>query len=237
MAGALELLAREVTPSQALKLASSLEIDGHVAKAQRLLPDSSSARALLATCLDEIGPTALASVLRGFSAAARGSSTNLRAVWSGPTFPGDGDHTTGALSHLIDEATEDVFASTFSATTDSGFVSALWRAVARGVQTTLLLDSTINDGKTAEMLRSKLAGARLLRYRHPDGGYGAQHSKVVIADSAAAFVTSANFSQAGSERNLETGVLVRDSEFASRMRQRFSALRQAGAILDLDGGS
>jgi phosphatidylserine/phosphatidylglycerophosphate/cardiolipin synthase-like enzyme len=233
MADPVVALAASLTPATAKKLASSLEIDGKLSKALAQLPDDSASRDLLAVCHDLLGAKALASVLRGFAVSASTQSRDIRPVWSGPTFDGDGDHTTSALAHLIDDAVEDVFASTYSATADSAFVKALWRAIARGVRTTLLVDSTVNDGKTAAMLQTKLAGARFWTFVPADGGYGKQHSKVVIVDSRSAFVTSANLSDAAAEKNLEAGVIIHDAEFASRMRQRFTKLREAGAVTEL----
>jgi len=229
---AIEKLARTVSPSLALKLASSLEIDGSLAKASTKLADALS-RELFAECFAVLGPANLAAVLRGFSAAAKANGTDLRAVWSGPTFPGDGDHTTAALAHLIDDATEDVFASTYSASSNSAYLKALWRSVARGVKTTMVIDPKLNGGKTAAFLQAQLHGARFLGFRPgPDGGI--QHSKVVIVDSRAVFITSANLSEAAHERNLETGVMIRDPDFASTIRQRFGALLSEGHLYKLD---
>jgi len=222
-----------LSPATALKVASSLEIDGRLSKALDKVPSDSPTAAALIAGFKAVGGPTLADILRGFAAAAQTNATDIRAVWSGPSFNGDGDHTTSAIAHLIDSSNEDVFASTYSATPDSEFVKALWRAIARGVRTTLLVDSTVNSGKTASMLRAKLAGARFWTYRRPDGQYAAQHSKVVIVDSRSAFVTSANLSAAAAERNLEAGVVIHDVAFASNMRQRFIKLREHGAITDL----
>lgn len=233
MAGTLERLAGALSPSQAAKLASSLEIDGSLLKASATLPyPADLARVLFAESYDDLGPTTLARVLRGFAASARANATDLRPVWSGPSFPGDGDHTTAALAHLIDEATEEVFASTYSASPDSLYLKALWRAVARQVKTTLLLDTTINDGKTAAWLQKKLTGARFLGFKPGPHG-GIQHSKVVVVDSRIAFITSANLSEAAHERNLEAGVIVREPGFASALRQRFAALQASGHLYPL----
>ena len=226
-------LAAALTPAAALKVASSLEIDGRLSKALEKLPHGSRATTLLKAAYQAVGGDVLAAVLRGFALAAQRNATDIRAVWSGPTFDGDGDHTTSAIAHLIDDAKEDVFASTYSATPDSEFVKALWKAIARGVRTTLLVDSTVNNGGTATMLRSKLTGARFWTYKAPGGQYGLQHSKVVIVDSRSAFVTSANLSTAGAEKNLEAGVVIHDVEFASNMRQRFTRLWEHGAVTDL----
>lgn len=231
MVGVFERLAAGLTPSQARRVASSLRIDGNVNRAAARLPHD--AGAALCAAFESVGASTLADVLSGFAAAVESGSVDLRPVWSGPTFEGDGDHTTAALAHLIDEATEDVFASTYSASTNSLYVQALWRAVARGVRTTLLLDADINGGKTVAMLQRRLSGARFLGFRPGPGG-GVQHSKVVIIDSRAAFITSANLSEAAHERNLEVGVIVRDPDFASGIRRRFTELRSAGHVYALD---
>ena len=221
-----------VTPSQAVMVASSLEIDGNVSRAAALLATDGARDALHLSC-DAFGTAPLAAILRGFSAVARKSAMSVRPVWSGPSFPGDEDHTTAAVANLIDSAKEDVLASTYSASPDSAFVLALWRAIARGVRTTLVVDTHIRDGETATMLRKKLNGARFLAYRL-EGAYGRQHSKVVVIDSQIALVTSANLSVAGAENNLEAGLLVRDIDLASRMRRRFQSLESAGHLVALD---
>lgn len=224
-------LAQSLTPTQATGIAASLEIDRRLEYAISVLPHGSPAIGLLQDALSLLGDTVLlAATLRGFAAAAARSANPPRAVWSGPTFEGDSDHTTAAVAHLIDEATEDVFASTYSATMGSPFTDALWRAIARGVSVTILLEVE-NMKSTAIELRNELAGASFLKYVAPAGGYGVQHSKVVIIDSSIALVTSANFSAAAAHRNLEAGALIRDPEFASKMRQRFNSLRANGVLI------
>ncbi|MEV7576558.1 MULTISPECIES: DISARM system phospholipase D-like protein DrmC [unclassified Microbacterium] len=235
MPEAIEKLAMAISPSLALKLASSLEIDGNLAKASAKLATGPS-QALLAECFTALGGVNLAAVLRGFSAAARSNGTDLRAVWSGPSFAGDGDHTTAAIAHLIDEATEDVFASTYSASSDSAYVHSLWRAVARGVKTTVLVDADLNDGKTAAWMQEKLHGARFLGFKPGPLG-GVQHSKVIVVDSSSAFITSANLSKAAHEKNLEAGVIIRDPDFASSVRRRYSTLLSEGHLYVLDSTS
>lgn len=230
MKDALSQLASTLTASQATSIAASLEIDGRLDRAVSFLPNSSPALILLEKALSMLRePTLLASVLRGFAAAAERAPVPPRLVWSGPAFPGDADHTTAAVAHLVDEAKEDVLASTYSASVGSPFVEALWRAIARGVSVTLVLEEA-KMAETAAALQQKLQGARFLRYIAPNGDYGIQHSKVVVVDSAFALVTSANFSDAAAHRNLETGVLVRDPGFASSIRQRFKSLHKAGFL-------
>jgi phosphatidylserine/phosphatidylglycerophosphate/cardiolipin synthase-like enzyme len=229
----LALLAKTLTASQATSIAASLEIDGRLDNALAAFPHSAHpAVGLLDDALTELGDASiLASVLRGFASAATVANPP-RAVWSGPTFDGDSDHTTSAVAHLIDDATEDVFASTFSATLGSPFVEALWRAIARGVSVTVLVEAS-RMKETVAKLQQFLSGATFLAYVPPFGDYGIQHSKVVIVDSSIALISSANFSDAAAHRNLEAGVLIRDPVFASGVRQRFASLRTSGALAQL----
>lgn len=227
-------LALAITPSQATSIAASLEIDGRLDYAVSALPNGSHPAVAL---LDEAvvllgGVSSLAAVLRGFAAAGSKSSGTPRAVWSGPSFQGDSDHTTAAIAHLIDQATEDVFASTFSATSPSPFIDALWRAIARGVSVTVLVEM-VHMKSTLAALQRSLVGATFLGYVAPAGEYGIQHSKVVLVDSSIAFVTSANFSDAAAHRNLETGVTISDPDFATKVRQRFRSLKAHGFLVDL----
>lgn len=56
------------------------------------------------------------------------------------------------------------------------------------------------------------------------------HAKCVVVDDARSFVSSANFSQAGQERNIEAGVVVDDAALAHQITAQFDALVQAGAV-------
>jgi phosphatidylserine/phosphatidylglycerophosphate/cardiolipin synthase-like enzyme len=223
-----------MSPTQATSVAASLEIDGRLDYALATLPGQAHpASPLLGAALHRLGSTDnLASVLRGFAAVSTKAPNPPRAVWSGPSFDGDSDHTTAAIARLIDEATEDVFASTYSATSDSPFVDALWRAIARGVTVTVLLDAGTNVSAAVRTLSRRLDGAHFLKYI-PEGSYGLQHSKIVVIDSNAAFITSANLSEAAAHRNLEGGVLIRDPTFASGVRSRFKKLQSVGVLVPL----
>ncbi len=55
------------------------------------------------------------------------------------------------------------------------------------------------------------------------------HAKCVVVDGRTAFVSSANFTEAAQERNIEVGVLVRSPIVAERLVAFFSALISTGA--------
>jgi phosphatidylserine/phosphatidylglycerophosphate/cardiolipin synthase-like enzyme len=60
------------------------------------------------------------------------------------------------------------------------------------------------------------------------------HAKCVVADRRVALVTSANFTEAAQERNIEAGVVVRSERFASRLADHFDALAEKGVLRRLD---
>lgn len=65
----------------------------------------------------------------------------------------------------------------------------------------------------------------------PDPGPRAcLHAKCIVVDDARSFVSSANFTEAAQERNIETGVLIDDPSFARGLRDQFEALVTAGLL-------
>jgi len=59
------------------------------------------------------------------------------------------------------------------------------------------------------------------------------HAKCVVVDRRVALVTSANFTEAAQERNIEAGVVVRSPRFAARLADHFHALAEDGALIRL----
>lgn len=56
------------------------------------------------------------------------------------------------------------------------------------------------------------------------------HAKCIVVDNARAFLSSANFSQAGHDRNIEAGVVLDDPALARQLTAQFDALVHAGAV-------
>lgn len=50
------------------------------------------------------------------------------------------------------------------------------------------------------------------------------HAKCIVVDGERAFVTSANFTEAAQQRNIEAGVLVENKQFAKALREQFDML-------------
>ena len=57
------------------------------------------------------------------------------------------------------------------------------------------------------------------------------HAKCVVVDGRWVFVTSANFTEAAQERNIEVGLLSRSAALAARVAGHFESLDAAGALV------
>lgn len=63
------------------------------------------------------------------------------------------------------------------------------------------------------------------------------HAKCVIVDDAHVFLTSANFTQAGQQRNLEAGLLLDNPTLARDLTAQFDALVRTAALLPIHPAS
>jgi phosphatidylserine/phosphatidylglycerophosphate/cardiolipin synthase-like enzyme len=63
------------------------------------------------------------------------------------------------------------------------------------------------------------------------------HAKCVVIDRQLAFVSSANFTEAAQERNIEVGVLIRSESFAAALADQFEVLATQGILMPLSVGS
>ncbi|MCB9591140.1 MAG: phospholipase [Sandaracinaceae bacterium] len=62
----------------------------------------------------------------------------------------------------------------------------------------------------------------------PPPPYSILHAKCVVVDGRRAFVSSANFTKQGQERNIEVGVLLQDPAFARHLAQQWMSLVNGG---------
>lgn len=61
------------------------------------------------------------------------------------------------------------------------------------------------------------------------------HAKCIVVDRKIAFVSSANFTEAAQERNIEAGVLIDAPSFAEQLEGHFDALSQSGVLVRVFG--
>ena len=61
------------------------------------------------------------------------------------------------------------------------------------------------------------------------------HAKAVVVDGRWTLLTSANFTEAGQERNIEAGVVIDDRRLAERVARQFDQFVEAGILRRLGG--
>jgi phosphatidylserine/phosphatidylglycerophosphate/cardiolipin synthase-like enzyme len=66
-----------------------------------------------------------------------------------------------------------------------------------------------------------------------DATTGVLHAKGVVVDDEAVFVTSANFTEAALDRNIEVGMLSRDRTLAASLALHFHVLIERELLLPL----
>jgi len=62
---------------------------------------------------------------------------------------------------------------------------------------------------------------------------GVLHAKAVVTDDEAVFITSANFTEAALDRNIEMGLLMRDAALAASVTSHFRGLIERGMLSPL----
>jgi cardiolipin synthase len=174
-------------------------------------------------------------------------------VWSGPEVPGlHARDTRRVYEELVTSAGHSLWISTYAYYDGPQAFKSLagqMQAVPQ-LQVTLLLNIQRRSGETAQPEQLVVRFAERF-WRHdwpgsrdpavfydprslePDAPGGILHAKAVIADEEAAFITSANLTEAAFDRNIEVGVLTRDRALAASLARHFRTLIERGLLLPL----
>jgi cardiolipin synthase len=162
-------------------------------------------------------------------------------VWTGPSTNDVQPRMTPAvIEELAAMSRTTLWVVSFAAYKVPAVVDALGAAADRGVDVRLVLE-TKDDSKGALTFDAATAFAKIrdrvsvFLWPHDqrpviDGGHAAMHAKTVIADSEAAFVTSANLTGTALTGNMELGLLVRGGSTPRRLATHFQRLLEAGVF-------
>lgn len=175
----------------------------------------------------------------------------LELVWTGPDAPGPVSRDTSVVVRdLLASATRSVLVATFAVHQGRDVFAPLARVLterpALRVRLVLNIPRPYLDERSDDALVTA-AVRRLFEDEWPGAGRpevyydpralsrearerASQHAKCVVVDERVALVTSANFTEAAQERNLEAGVLLADAAFARRLEGHFDALIVAGLL-------
>jgi phosphatidylserine/phosphatidylglycerophosphate/cardiolipin synthase-like enzyme len=176
-------------------------------------------------------------------------------VWTGPETFGVTNRDTGVVVRdLFGSAEREVLVAGFAVYQGRSIFSGLAERMAElpGLQVRLFLDVQRHpmDKSPSEELVRRFAerfrshewpGAKLPelyydpRSLDPDAvKRSSLHAKCVVVDRCTALVTSANFTEAAQERNIEVGALIRDGRFAVRLASHFDSLADVGLLRRVD---
>ena len=165
-------------------------------------------------------------------------------VWSGPEVPGlHARDTRRVYDEVIGSATRSIWACTYAFFDGPRAFEALAEKMdsQRELEVTLLLNIERKRGDTtaADYLVRRFA-ERFWKRDWPGssqpwvfydprsleagGAEGVLHAKGVVADEEVAFITSANFTEAALDRNIEMGLLSRDRHLALTVVRHFQTL-------------
>ena len=228
---------------------SALSLRDHIAAAHAVP---------IAQCLGELiardmPPLHIALLLRAFAAgaqAAAGSSLLVEVVVSGPDATGGARDTGVVMRQLFGKARERVLAVGFAVRQGKSVFKTLADRLDNdeSLEATLCIDARRQYGDTSidrdilrrfanEFVRNEWPGNRLPRVYYDPRSLGpagrtasSMHAKCVVIDGTEALVTSANFTEAAQERNIELGLLVDSRSVARRIEEHFMSLIQQGNL-------
>lgn len=185
-----------------------------------------------------VGPAEIAAAFRGAAevAALMDGSGAIELVWTGPkTGLIPTRRTEQVILEVIESAKDDVFLVTYVFYKASSIVEALNAAVGRGVNVSVLLESSTEHGgaikgDSVKAMAEAVPGANIYVWdaaaKQPDGDSlsATVHAKCAVADKKLAFITSSNLTSAALERNMELGLLLRGGTVPERLRSHLAAL-------------
>lgn len=170
-------------------------------------------------------------------------------VWTGPEAPaGAARDTAIVLRSLFEGARESVLLAGYSFDHANDVLAPLHGAMSKyGVDARFFVDvPQVERGVVPEEHLARTF-ERFLRENWPFGDprpklyydrraltpgppWHSLHAKCLVVDGVRAFVSSANFTQRGQERNIEVGVLIEDPSFASYLSGQWLGLVDAGIV-------
>ena len=246
LGGVADDISRLVSVETGRAIVASLEVQSAGPAARKALRSQapSEVQPLLAQLVEQAGIDRTCAAL----AAAIGTRSNVeqerervQIVWTGPATVAVPSHrTTVAVAHeLIASAREHITLATYSAGNVDDFIAALDARRREGVDIRLLLETPRSDGggpNCPKVFEGLLPYVNALEWPRPsreNHDWTSMHVKVLIRDSDAVLVTSANMSESAMHHNMEVGVEIKGGLTAQRLRQHFDDLERLRVLRPL----
>ncbi|SFR19940.1 PLD-like domain-containing protein [Lentzea waywayandensis] len=225
------VLGEFLTASEAEALAVQFASRQHTIKALAVINAvrREEAKQLLAAAgLSHTDGERAASVLRAI-AGAKSLHRDLTPVWTMPGNEANIGHLTGEFHRLVRAARQSIVCATYNFEQTSQMWTVLREASQQpGVVVTVYVDG---DKADAVKIKAQLPNATIYQSAElPNGKQVVSHAKFIVIDHEVLMLTSANFSFSAENRNVEFGLLVRDSALAesveSTMKSKHGLLYQ-----------
>ena len=169
------------------------------------------------------------SVLRAI-AGAKTMLRELTPVWTMPGNEANTGHLTSEFHRIVGAARQSVTAATYNFQDTSNMWTALKAASEQpGVVVTVYVDAGVADGAT---VKAQLPKATVYRSAVlPNGKPVVSHAKFIVVDHELLLITSANFSYSAENKNIELGILVRDTALATSVEATMTT--KHGSLFEL----
>lgn len=225
-------LGEYLTATEAESLAVLIDAGEHTTHA---LASVSAARRgqvsvmLKAAAIGHAEPALSVAVLRGI-AGAKSAQRDLTPVW---TMPGN-EATTGHLTNQFHDVVAAARISVTCATYNFSPTSSMWDALtAASEEPDVVVCVYVDAGKGDPAgVKARLPRATVYRSANlPNGQPIVSHTKFIVVDHEIVLLTSANFSYNAENRNIEFGLLIRDSGLAASIESTVASKR--GSLYEL----
>ncbi|PQE02297.1 cardiolipin synthase [Mycobacterium sp. EPG1] len=228
----LKQLGEYLTATEAESLAVLIDAGEHTTHA--LASVSHARRDRVANLLNSAGightePAISVAVLRGI-AGAKSAHRDLTPVW---TMPGN-EATTGHLTNQFHDVVAAARISVTCATYNFSSTSSMWDALQKASEEPEVVVCVYVDAGKGDPggVKARLPRATVYRSANlPNGQPIVSHTKFIVVDHEVVLLTSANFSYNAENRNIEFGLLIRDSGLAASIESTMASKR--GSLYEL----
>ena len=226
------ILGEFLTASEAEALAAQFASGQHTIKALAVINATRRGEAkqlLVEAGLSHENADRTAVVLRAI-AGAKSLSSDLTPVWTMPGNEAKIGHLTGQFHQLVQAARQSVVCATYNFEQTSQMWKVLKEASEQpGVVVTVYVDA---DKADAAKVKAQLPKATIYQSAQlPNGKRVVSHAKFIVIDHEMLLLTSANFSFSAENRNVEFGLLVRDSALAESIEATMTS--KHGSLYEL----
>jgi phosphatidylserine/phosphatidylglycerophosphate/cardiolipin synthase-like enzyme len=221
-----------LTATEAERLALQIETGQHTiaALSEIAVARREAVKRLLSTAgLGHTDPARTVSVLRAITGA-KSVLRELTPVWTMPGNEATTGHLTGEFHRIVRAARQSVTAATYNFHDSSQMWNALKEASEQPDMVVIVYVDA--DKADADNVKAQLPRATIYRSAElPTGKRVVSHAKFIVVDHELLLITSANFSYSAENRNVEFGLLVRDSALAESVEATMTS--KHGSLYEL----